>query len=284
MIYNFEIDNLRDVQLANSMHISPNAINQEMIVCYVIPKCASSSLKYMLGITSPDLDSSIGQLRLRHTPELKGLKTNIRFSFRGPRQSPYRFNFCFARNPYARAFSTYQMYKTSKHAYDNNYKPHNDAIGLKAASTPVHRRIENRHLHAALDGTFDEWIASLHNYVKSTHQKYSRHVCALNIETHLLPQVAFLPTVPLDFVGKVETFEADWQELHRRLKLFDPSRTYPICNKILKTGPVSIAVLPKLKLPKSMTRKTAGMIYDLYEEDFLKLGYDPYHTGGIVVW
>ena len=110
-----------------------------------------------------------------------------------------------------------------------------------------------------------------------------KRTCGLNIETHLLPQVAFIPNESLDFIGKVEAFEADWQQLHYRLKIFDPTRTYPICNKILNTDAVSIAMLPKLEFEKSMSRNTADMIYDLYEEDFIKLKYDRHDSGGITV-
>lgn len=226
----------------------PIVIASHRAIFFPIPKVASTTMKAaiakLLGIQDRDLHKA-------PFPTIKPQQLEL---------EPYRgfFKFTFVRNPWSRVIS----------AYDNKVRfdlVRNHPLGVTTVArtlSPVLRPgyrvpgIGHPVLHSKL--TWDEYIDAL---------------CELDDEhtdIHLRSQHWFLPgknVDSLDFVGRLETFDDDFQVLSEKLGL--PERKARTLNR---TGG---AADPKERLRPEAWRRLA----ERYATDIRMFGYSEYGSG-----
>jgi hypothetical protein len=144
------------------------------------------------------------------------------------------FIFTFVRNPYKRVLSTYLDKSKNQAMVDYMY-----------------------HYQGPLK-KFNGKKVSFENFVK-----FLVEIPARKLDVHLKPYSEFTKWVPkLDFVGKLENFEKDWNFVAEKIH-FPKAKNIRIVNKN-KNG---------YKLEDYYTPELKELVYQKYKEDFERFGY-----------
>jgi len=200
-----------------------------------IPKNAGSSIEKALGIWGQNNDGAITP----YCPEMlfgvyrgKAMQhlTMAEIKELGPIGSNGYFSFAFVQNPYSRAVSEYKWrlkegYKFTFEAFVKRYYP-----------------IRKRFLASKKDKLFADHLTPQFHY---THRKESLYK-------------AYIYQI-VDYVGKLETFEADFKHIATRIGID------PICPHVNKSETTDWRAY--------YTKPTQKLIYEAYKQDFETFKY-----------
>lgn len=214
-----------------------------------VPKAACTKVKWSLhqleGYSPPD------QLSLLHSrpedgqPFVRSLKDFNREEALEILTSPDWFRFCFVRNPYDRILSAYKSKILND---DPQYVKLQDEI----------RRL-NRYPTMGSGEHIGRVI--FHDFVRYVHGRPDRR---RDYHWRSQDNITLYDAIEYDFVGRFETFEADFTKLLRR---FDAPP------ELVSTVPERLNKTPPLPLAAAYDRGIAQLVYEMYRKDFAGFDY-----------
>jgi Sulfotransferase family len=220
------------------------------VIYLVVSKAASTRIRTILA--------AIGRQpsrRLKPSPtpkfrEPQGLRSMSVRSFYRLATSPKTFRFSFVRNPYARLLSSWA----------NKFEGKPLVRGLPGALEVDDYLARRTQIDPALPAGADKML-SFEQFVRfAAASAHSRH------DPHILSQDDLLsaPGIMLDFIGRMESFNADFAKVLDRLGASDEVRRQAL-----------VAANPSRHRPWQdyYTPALADLVYHAYESDFDRFGY-----------
>jgi hypothetical protein len=218
----------------------------QRVIYVCVPKCASSRIKIVLSEVigrSPQSASEANQRKLSglRGPKHVGLSTFMRVA-----TDPFTLRFSFVRNPYDRLVSCW--------ADKIRGKP------LVAGDSWIDQYLAWRRIDRSLPAGADRSL-SFSEFVTFATATATRRIDAhWQLQTDLL----HVPGVPLDFIGKVESFPDDFGRVLDHVGAGESLR----CRAVLPFN-----VSRHGRWPNYYTTELADRVYRTYERDFDSLGY-----------
>jgi hypothetical protein len=230
---------------APNTHI--DVLPRHRIVYLCIPKCASTTIKMALSALAGRTPASFEQIHQRRHSGLKSPFEIGLSNFRALALDRATLRFAFVRNPYDRLVSAWADKFQNK-----SLVPGDDFVdkylGYRDAADP------------ALPSGAGEMLsfAGFVRFAAATAQ------ARLDPHWHCQDDMLDMPGITLDFIGKVESFEADFARVMEHVG----------AGAALREA-ISTRLNPSRHLPwrDYYTRGLADQVYRAYERDFDRLGY-----------
>jgi hypothetical protein len=218
----------------------------QRIIYVTIPKCASCTIKMVLCM----LLGRRPQAHHLHVRRKSGIPGPCRVGFSTFHRlvrDPTTLRFCFVRNPYALLVS----------AWANIFQGRLLVGGGEFLSDYLALR---REIDPSLPHGPGQTL-SFPDFVR-----YATATVGRRVDVHWQPQADFLalPGLPLDLVGKVESFATDFARVLDHVGAGDPVR---------RAAGVYVNASPHQATATYYTKALADLVYDTYERDFDLLGY-----------
>jgi hypothetical protein len=215
-------------------------------LCMTIPKIACTTIKTTLHqFESGEPPGPLGNIH--EDEEGKRLSDFTTDEIADILTAPGWFRFCFVRNPYHRLFSAYKSKICN--AWEKQYRWMQDEV-REAFDYPV------RDGRRAGMVAFRDFVG----YLETASDKV-RHDGHLNVQTNIL----MLDLVQYDFVGRFESFAADFGDVLKRLNA--PPEIHSVAAEVRNPT-------VKVHLAVAYDRELADRVYKMYEPDFTGFGYD----------
>lgn len=217
--------------------------------CMAIPKCACSKVKLVLQqLEGLPIPPDPLRIHWRDTPGLRFVSSIADFTTPDGVEiltSPAWFRFAFVRNPYARLFSAY---KSVVMDLSSPYIGFREAIRQKAGYPALPT--------AALGQV---GFADFVNYIAEQPDDWR--------DGHWRSQVGslHLDRIRYDFIGRVETFAADFTQVLQR---------FVAPAELLATLTERVNTTAQLPLAVAYSKALADLVYTIYQADFETFGYD----------
>ena len=217
------------------------------VIYLMVPKAASTRIRTTLGAIGRRYSR---RLKARHWGEVReaqGLRSIGLRSFYHLATSPTSFRFTFVRNPYARLLSYW-----ASRFQNEPLVPGQTQVG----DYLTRREQIDRAPPAGADKTL-----SFEDFVTFAAASASSR---LNQHLQLQDDILSVPGIPLDFIGRMESFNADFSYVLDRLGASEQVRREAL---------VPVHSSRHLHWSAYYTPKLADRVYRAYERDFDRFGY-----------
>lgn len=309
MNYNLKIFKKRNVIKFNA---APDQSGKQVNI-FVIPKSASTTLKFMFGLENFHKQGILDHLPVAYPPQNLDVRsdysvestpygpiedslfTSKRSASTATRRDQHIFA-TFVRNPYTRTFSAYTMFRTLlEHAEDPDLINLQEFLGRTRCNNGVHGTGSIlRKIHLPIRKSLE--AKSFGAYVNALDKVRSNNT---NIDPHMAPQHWYLPNgrnihpkkpqqatygptriKAVDFMGRIENFQEEWLRLSTlagiRGNLEPPAQKIQPYYMHLLSG-------KRARFAKEMSQESANKICKIYKKDFDILGYDYDDYGGLKI-
>ena len=222
-------------------------LRSHKLIYIAIPKSASTRIRRTLARIAGQRSRSLGQGRRSKYRGPYALRNIAIGTFHELATDPATLRFSFVRNPYARAVSCWADKFASKPLVGGD--PFVDAY--LALRPQIDSNLPEGANHSLSFADFTIFVTAAATAYK---------------DGHIQPQfdILSIPGIELDFIGKVESFSADFARVLDHLKASDDVRRQA-------SAPVNES--HHLDWPTYYTAELADRIYRRYESDFDRFGY-----------
>ena len=240
------LDALRKDDPSRTLDYHSWVLPKSRALCVTVPKVACSRVKATLHLLEGGQESEhIGihdqgqRLVSFMTSEMVEILT-----------SPQWFRFCFVRNPYERLLSAYKTQIAN--TWNDEYLWLKDSIKSKFGYPESHSEGGPELLVAFRDLVW---------YLRDGKDKVATYDGHFNVQSRILR----LDFIHYDFIGRFESFQADFATALRRISAPDD---------ITKTVDEVVNQTYRLHPAIAYDRELADAVYEIYEEDFTNFDYD----------
>lgn len=237
-------------RLRRIAHGRPNTTPAAPTIFVHIPKCAGKSVHASLGLDKlktvrdavnfyhSDIATSFGHMSLRGLVEADVISAT---------QVKRAFVFTIVRNPYGRAISLYR-YLRQIGRWDPALDPHSRREGALGVGSPD---------PAPMQADFLAFLGAIGQGIPTVGLYNTLGLSQCN------PQHHWLEDVEVDFIGRYEQLEQDFQEVSRRV--LGERRELPHVNvSKVATG---------VEMADFLNEEAVALIRQIYREDFRRFGY-----------
>jgi hypothetical protein len=220
------------------------------VIYLVVPKAASTRIRTILAVIGGRHSRRFKASQQPKFREPQGLRSMTVRSFYHLAISPKSFRFSFVRNPYARLLS----------CWANKFEGKPLVLGLPGSPEVDDYLARRAQIDRTLPAGTDQMLSFEQFTIFAAASAHSRN------DPHLMAQDDLLsvPGITLDFVGRMESFNADFARVLDRLRASD---------QIRRDALVPVNPSQHRHWSDYYTPDLADRIYRAYECDFDRFGY-----------
>ena len=220
------------------------------VIYLVVSKAASTRIRTILAAIGGRYSRRLKPGPVRKFREPQGLRSMTVRSFYHLATSPKTFRFSFVRNPYARLLSSWA----------NKFEGKPLVPGLPGSPEVNDYLARRQQIDPALPAGADRTLSFEQFVIFAAASAHSRH------DPHILAQDDLLsvPGIALDFIGRMESFNADFGRVLDRLGASE---------EIRRDALVPVNPSQHRHWSDYYTPTLADRIYRAYERDFDRFGY-----------
>jgi hypothetical protein len=224
-----------------------NVVPSHRLIYVVVPKAACTRIRITLGTFTGRHSLSLSARRRRHVRGPKGPRSLGMASFYELATDPATLRFSFTRNPYARLVSLWSMTTWSAPLV-----PNGEFISTYLALRPE------------IDPSLPTGPDSRLTFADFIHFTTATARRRVNPHWQLQEDLVYGPGLPLDFIGKVESFDRDFARVYDHVGASEDMRRQT-SGRVNETS--------HRPWREYYTPELADAVYRAYEPDFDRFGY-----------